>query len=107
MRAARSGNRCCMGIARNPDLDHQMPESIGARLRQHRQQRGMSLPDVAEQTKINKSLLEGLERDDVSQWPAGIFRRAYVRAYAAAIGFDAAAAVREFLALHPEPVEPI
>jgi hypothetical protein len=65
----------------------------------------MTLSEVAEQTKIKASLLEGLERDDISQWPAGIFRRAYVRAYANAIGFDADAAVREFLSLHPEPVE--
>src|SRR4051812_33555540 len=84
-----------------------MPETFGARLRQHRLTRGMSLPDIAEQTKIKASLLEGLERDDISQWPPSIFRRAYLRAYAAAIGYDADAAVREFVELHPDPVEPI
>jgi hypothetical protein len=63
--------------------------------------------EIAAQTKIKASLLEGLERDDISQWPAGIFRRAYVRAYALAIGFDADAAVREFLSLYPDAVEPI
>ena len=82
-----------------------MRDSFGARVRRHREERGVSLTAVAEQTKIKASLLEGLERDDISQWPAGIFRRAYVRAYAAAIGFDPDTALREFLALHPEPVD--
>jgi transcriptional regulator with XRE-family HTH domain len=81
-----------------------MRDSFGARLRRHREDRGVSLSAVAEQTKIKASLLEGLERDDISQWPAGIFRRAYVRAYAAAIGFDPDAAVREFVALQPDPI---
>jgi transcriptional regulator with XRE-family HTH domain len=81
-----------------------MRDSFGARVRRLREQRGISLAEIAEQTKIKASLLEGLERGDISQWPAGIFRRAYVRAYARAIGFDPDTAVREFLALHPDPV---
>lgn len=82
-----------------------MRDSFGARLRRHREDRGVSLAEIADQTKIKSSLLDGLERDDISQWPAGIFRRAYVRAYAAAIGFDPDAAVREFLALYPNSIE--
>jgi transcriptional regulator with XRE-family HTH domain len=84
-----------------------MEHSLGTRLRQHRERRGLSLADIAAQTKIKMSLLDGLERDDVSQWPAGIFRRAYIRTYAAAIGFDADTAAREFLQQHPEPVDPV
>src|SRR3982750_4697076 len=83
-----------------------MADTFGARVRQHREQCGVSIAEIAAQTKIKASMLEGLERDDISQWPTGIFRRAYVRAYAAAIGFDVDAAVREFLTLHPEPIEP-
>jgi hypothetical protein len=84
-----------------------MSESFGTRLRRHRERRGVTVAEIAEQTKIKASLLEGLERDDVSQWPAGIFSRAYVRAYAVAIGFDADSAVREFVQLHPAPVVPV
>ena len=58
-----------------------MPDSFGTRLRQQREQRQISLTTIAEQTKIKMSLLEGLERDDISQWPIGIFRRAFVRSY--------------------------
>lgn len=59
---------------------------FGALLRRERERRGISLDTVAEQTKINIALLAGLERGDLSRWPTGIFRRAFVRAYATAIG---------------------
>jgi transcriptional regulator with XRE-family HTH domain len=82
-----------------------MPESFGVRLRQQREQQQIALATIAQQTKIKLSLLEELERDDVSHWPTGIFRRAYIRAYAHAIGLDQDVIVREFLELYPEPVE--
>jgi transcriptional regulator with XRE-family HTH domain len=82
-----------------------MPESFGARLRQQREERRIDLSWIAEQTKIKRSLLDALERDDVSHWPAGIFRRAYIRTYAHIIGLDPDAVLREFLALYPEPVD--
>lgn len=82
-----------------------MPESFGARMRQRREDQQIALANIAEQTKIKQSLLEALERDDVSHWPTGIFRRAFIRSYALAIGLDADAVVREFFELFPEPVE--
>jgi transcriptional regulator with XRE-family HTH domain len=82
-----------------------MPESFGARLRTRREQQQVALATIADQTKIKLSLLEGLERDDISRWPTGIFGRAYIRAYASAIGLDVDVVVREFLELRPEPVE--
>lgn len=82
-----------------------MHESFGARLRHHREQKGVSLRTIANQTKIQLSLLEGLERDDITHWPAGIFRRAYVRDYANAIGLDPDLVVREFVERFPAPVE--
>ncbi|HTM25694.1 MAG TPA: helix-turn-helix domain-containing protein [Vicinamibacterales bacterium] len=82
-----------------------MPKTFGARLRQRREHQQIALSTIAEQTKISLPLLEGLERGDISHWPAGIFRRAFIRAYAVAIGLDPDATVREFLELYPDPVE--
>jgi hypothetical protein len=84
-----------------------MDESFGARLRVQRERQQVGLATIAEQTKIKLSLLEGLERDDVSHWPEGIFRRAFVRGYARAIGLEPDVVVREFLELHPDSVEVI
>src|SRR5688572_15382959 len=82
-----------------------MPESFGARLRQQRERHQIALTSIANETKISLSLLEGLERDDLSHWPAGIFRRSFVRAYAQMIRLEPDAVVREFLELYPDPVE--
>jgi len=84
-----------------------MDESFGARLRLQRERQQVALATIAEQTKIKLSLLEGLERDDVSHWPEGIFRRAFVRGYARAIGLEPDVVVREFLELHPDSVDVI
>jgi hypothetical protein len=82
-----------------------MPESFGVRLRRRRERQQIGLATVAEQTKIKQSLLEELERDDVSHWPTGIFRRGFVRTYARAIGLEPDVVVREFLELYPDPIE--
>ena len=82
-----------------------MHQSFGARLRQQREKREIPLKAISDQTKIKLSLLEGLERDDISQWPSGIFRKAYVRSYAIAIGLNPDVVVHEFFDLYPEPKE--
>jgi len=78
-------------------------QSFGARLRQRREERHIRLIAIADQTKLKLSLLQALERDDVSHWPSGIFRRAYIRTYAQFIGLDPDVVVREFLEAHPDP----
>lgn len=80
-------------------------ETFGQRLRRERERRQIPLASISANTKISAGMLEGLERDDVSRWPAGIFRRSFVRAYALAIGLDADDLTREFLEHHPDPVE--
>ena len=69
-----------------------MKPSFGARLRLQREKRGVALGDISNQTKIKLSLLEAIERDDLSFWPRGLFGRAYIRAYAEAIGLEMEAA---------------
>ena len=74
-----------------------MPQSFGTRLRRHRERQHIDLASIAAETKIALPLLEGLEADNVSHWPSGIFRRAFIRAYAQAIGLQPDEVVREFL----------
>ena len=67
-----------------------------ARLRQQRERRGVTLDSIAERTKIKRSLLVALEQNNLSRWPEGIFRRAYIRSYADAIGLAPDRTVAEF-----------
>jgi transcriptional regulator with XRE-family HTH domain len=80
-------------------------DSFGSRLRYERERRQIALKSIAERTKISVTLLEGLERDDVSRWPSGIFRKSFVRSYAEAIGLPSEPIVREFVERYPDPLE--
>ncbi len=84
-----------------------MSSSFGTRLRTQREQQQVSLAAIAAATKIKVTLLEGLESDEVSSWPKGIFGRAYLRDYARAIGLDPEPVVREFYEMHPDPIAPV
>jgi hypothetical protein len=80
-----------------------MTDEFGPRLRRERERRKISLESISANTKVSISLFEALERDDVSRWPCGIFRRSFVRSYAEAIGLDGDDVVREFVERFPEP----
>ena len=82
-----------------------MSQSFGGRLRYERERRQIALKSIAEGTKISTALLEGLERDDVSRWPSGIFRKSFVRSYAEANGLDPEPIVHEFVERYPDPLE--
>jgi hypothetical protein len=71
-------------------------------LKATRERKGLPLETIAESTKIGVSLLKAFERGDLSRWPKGIFRRAFIREYAAAIGLPTEPIVREFTRLFPE-----
>lgn len=76
--------------------------TIGAWLRAERERRGITLKTVADQTKVAAPLLQGLESGDLSRWPGGIYRRAFVKAYSSALGLDADDVVRRFEREHPD-----
>jgi hypothetical protein len=75
--------------------------TFGPRLRSERERRGISLDTIAAATKVSAELWDGLERNDFSRWPSGIFARAFVRDYARAVGLDADEVVDEFCRLFP------
>jgi cytoskeletal protein RodZ len=75
---------------------------LGARLKNARESRGLSLHGVSDMTKISIPLLEALERDDYARLPGGIFSKSFVRAYATAVGIDADAAVAQFVEEHAQ-----
>ncbi len=96
-----------MSVSVHNEMASSFNPGFGARLRKERERRRITLSSVAGNTKISISLLQGLENDDVSRWPSGIFRRSFIRSYASAIGLDADGIAREFLERHPDPAEPL
>lgn len=77
-------------------------ERFGPTLRRIREQRGISLEQVAEATNVDLELWAALERNDFSRWPSGIFARAFVREYARHVGIDPESTVDEFCRHFPQ-----
>ena len=76
-------------------------ETFVIRLRRHRQRNGISLDEIAADTRVKCDLLEAFERNDLSEWPKGLYARAWIRAYASAVGLDPIDTVDEFCRLFP------
>src|SRR5436190_7830153 len=74
---------------------------FGGKLREARERRGVSLRQIANATKISMSVLEALERNDISRLPGGIFGRAFVRSYAIEVGLDPDDVIEQFMAQFP------
>jgi hypothetical protein len=67
-----------------------------------RMKKGVSIEAIAASTRIAVELLEGLERNDFSNWPCGIFARSYIRQYAAAVDADPEGTVDDFCRWFPQ-----
>ena len=72
-----------------------------ARLREAREQKGLSIRQVAEATKLSVRAVELIEGNSLSGLPDGIYRRSIVRAIAREVGLNPEQILAEFSALHP------
>ena len=70
-----------------------------------RRNRGISLRQIAESTKIGVRALEAIEQGEFQKLPGGIYTTSYIRQYARAIDYDESEILavyhREAAALHP------
>ena len=71
-----------------------------ARLRRQRLRKGVSLDEVARHTRVRPELFEAFENNDLTDWPRGLYARAWVRGYAVSVGLDPADTVDEFCRLY-------
>ena len=62
--------------------------SVGERLRAAREEKGLSLEDVAAQTRIPRRHLESIESADWNNLPAPTYTIGFARSYASAVGLD-------------------
>jgi transcriptional regulator with XRE-family HTH domain len=76
-------------------------EAFVTRLRRYRQRSRISLDEIAADTRVKRELLEALENNDLSEWPRGLYARAWIRGYASAVGLDPIDTVDEFCRLFP------
>ncbi len=76
-----------------------MSQTLGEKLRQAREERGFTISEVAEQTRISSLYLESIENDDYRILPGGIFNKGFVKSFAKVVGIDDQEALQDYAAL--------
>jgi cytoskeleton protein RodZ len=82
--------------AAHPEVVAATRTNPGETLRQARESRNWSLPDVALRLNLTSTSLGYVESGDFDKLPGHTFARGYIRAYAKLLGLDQAALVNEF-----------
>ncbi len=98
-RGKRSGNRgkkkAKLAAGGHPKESKEFEQLIagtrvfsGAVMRALRKYRGISMDEIADRTKISKTYLKAIESEEISLLPPGIYRKSFIRQYAAQLGLD-------------------
>ena len=70
------------------ELEETAVASVGERLRAAREEKGITLEDIAAQTRIPRRHLESLENSDWENLPAPTYTIGFARSYASSVGLD-------------------
>lgn len=70
-------------------MNEERNQAIGQELQEARLEKGLSLDDIQQVTKIQKRYLQAIENGQFDQLPGPFYERAFVRQYANAVGLDA------------------
>lgn len=73
-----------------------MSLTLGEKLKQAREARGISISEVAEQTRISPLYIESIENDNYKPLPGGIFNKGFVKSYAKFVGVDDQEALQDY-----------
>lgn len=84
-----------------------MSLTLGEKLRQAREARGITLGEVAEQTRISPLYIESIENDDYRSLPGGIFNKGFVKSFAKYVGVDEQEALQDYASLAANQVTQI
>lgn len=76
-----------------------MSLTLGEKLRQARESRGINISEVAEQTRISRLYLESIENNDYRGLPGGIFNKGFVKSFAKYVGIDDQEALQDYAKL--------
>ncbi|MET0753370.1 MAG: helix-turn-helix domain-containing protein [Pyrinomonadaceae bacterium] len=79
-----------------------MSLTLGEKLQQAREARGITISEVAEQTRISSLYLECIENNDYRTLPGGIFNKGFVKSYARYVGIDEQEALQDYSRLITE-----
>ncbi len=84
-----------------------MATTIGEQLRLAREEQGVPLREISNQTRISMRYLEAIETNNYKLLPGGIFNRSFVKAYARCVGFDEKLALEGYARFMREQGQPV
>ncbi len=76
-----------------------MATTLGEKLREAREAMGLSVREVADQTRISVRYIESIETDDYKPLPGGVFNKGFVKSYARYVGIDEKEALDDYARL--------
>ncbi|WP_187254429.1 helix-turn-helix domain-containing protein [Alkalicoccus halolimnae] len=76
---------------------------LGNKLKKARQEKGVSLDELQQKTKIQKRYLEAIEAGNYSEMPGDFYARAFIKSYAEAVGLHSAELFEEHAEELPQP----
>lgn len=82
-------------------------KELGTRLIKERQERGWSIEEVAERTRIPLRYLSAIETGDLDLLPEPVYVRAFIRKYADLVDMDGSALIKQMQASESEPPTPV
>lgn len=71
-------------------------ENLGRKLREEREERGLSLNDVHNVTKIRVKYLKAIEEGRFSEIPGEVYLKGFIKNYANYLGLDGGQMIREY-----------
>lgn len=77
-----------------------MSETLGEKLRAAREERGISIGEVAEQTRISPHYIASIEKDDYKTLPGGIFNKGFVKSYGKFLGLNESEVLQDYAKLN-------
>jgi cytoskeleton protein RodZ len=81
--------------------------SVGTALSEARVRAGLTLDDIADRTRIRRTLIENIEADDFHACGGDFYARAHIKSIAQALHIDAAPLLAEFDGEHQNPDLPM
>lgn len=72
--------------------------TLGEKLRQAREEREITISEVAEHTRISSLYLQAIENDEFKILPGGIFNKGFIKSFAKYVGVDENEAMEDYAA---------
>ncbi|MCM3885343.1 helix-turn-helix domain-containing protein [Frankia sp. R82] len=88
-------------------VDDPQPASAGSQLAAARRERGLTVDEVSERTRVRVTLIEQIERDDYSHCGGTVYARGHLRSIATTLGLEPGPVLAAYDATHESLAGPV